>query len=164
MRGPRICPLPRAMQASIASTWDDLSPDFPPGMGRVLGLIALRPNFGPPDAGVFRPCDLLPDVGPPGQSFPAVLRSARAICRQPFHELFRGYIADRTVWANFVVVSTPSLAFSGHVVEAHEPVRVQAFHAELPVQALDEGPRHFPRTNGGNWLDRWACPAARRRA
>ena len=38
-----------------------------------------------------------------------------------------------------VVVSTPSLAFSLRVVEAHEPVRVQAFGAELAVEGLDEG-------------------------
>ena len=38
----------------------------------------------------------------------------------------------------FVVVSTPSLAFSDRVIQAHEPVRVQAFRPELAVEGLDE--------------------------
>ena len=40
---------------------------------------------------------------------------------------------------DLVVVSTPSLAFSACLVEAEEPVGVQALGAELAVQALDEG-------------------------
>lgn len=32
----------------------DLSPKFPPGFRRVFGFLALRPNLGPPEAGVFR--------------------------------------------------------------------------------------------------------------
>jgi hypothetical protein len=38
-----------------------------------------------------------------------------------------------------VVVSTPSLAFSPRVVEAHEPMRIQALGAELAIERLDEG-------------------------
>lgn len=37
-----------------------------------------------------------------------------------------------------VVVSTPSLAFSHRVIQAHEPVGVEAFRPELAVEALDE--------------------------
>jgi len=40
--------------------------------------------------------------------------------------------------AHLVVVSTPSLAFSARLVEAEEPVRVEALGAELAVQAFDE--------------------------
>ena len=38
-----------------------------------------------------------------------------------------------------VVVSTPSLAFSARIVEAHEPMRVQAFRSEFAIERLDEG-------------------------
>ena len=38
-----------------------------------------------------------------------------------------------------MVVSAPRLAFPGRVVEAHEPVGVQAFRLELAVQAFDDG-------------------------
>ena len=36
-----------------------------------------------------------------------------------------------------VIVSTPSLAFSLRVVEAHEPAGVQTFFAQASVKALD---------------------------
>ena len=36
-------------------------------------------------------------------------------------------------------VSTPSLAFSSRIVEAHEPMRVQTFRSEFAVERLDEG-------------------------
>jgi transposase InsO family protein len=38
------------------------------------------------------------------------------------------------MWPNLIVVSTPSLAFSHRVVEAHEPVLVQALRPELAVE------------------------------
>ena len=38
-----------------------------------------------------------------------------------------------------VVVSTPSLAFSARIVEAHEPMRVQTFRSEFAIERLDEG-------------------------
>jgi hypothetical protein len=38
-----------------------------------------------------------------------------------------------------VIVSTPSLAFSSRIVEAHEPMRVQTFGSEFAVERLDEG-------------------------
>jgi len=40
--------------------------------------------------------------------------------------------------SHFVLVSSPSLAFSARVVEAHEPMLVQAFRPELAVEAFDE--------------------------
>src|ERR1700687_2443855 len=48
-------------------------------------------------------------------------------------------VADRAVRSHLVVVSTPSLAFSPCLVEAEEPVGVQALGSELAVQGLDEG-------------------------
>jgi general secretion pathway protein E len=47
----------------------DLSPKFPPVLGRGLGLIDPRPNAGPPDGRVFRLRELLLDLGPPGCGF-----------------------------------------------------------------------------------------------
>jgi hypothetical protein len=38
------------------------------------------------------------------------------------------------MWPNFVVVSSPSLAFSYGVVEAHGPVLVQALRPQLAVE------------------------------
>jgi hypothetical protein len=43
------------------------------------------------------------------------------------------------MWAQFVIVSTPSLAFSSRFVEAYEPVGIQAFDPELAVQGFDIG-------------------------
>ena len=40
-------------------------------------------------------------------------------------------VADRAVRSHLVVVSTPSLAFSSRIVEAHEPMRVQTFRSEF---------------------------------
>ena len=47
----------------------------------------------------------------------------------------RHLVADRAMRPDRVVVSTPSLAFSACLVEAQEPVGVQAFGSELAVQA-----------------------------
>ena len=47
---------------------------------------------------------------------------------------------------HLVVVSAPSLAFSGSVVEAHEPVLVQTLRPELAVEGLDERPFDKLRT------------------
>lgn len=56
------------------------------------------------------------------------------------------------MWPHLVIVSTPSLAFPDRVVEAREPVLVQAFCPELSVEAFDErivrwraGPREVQR-------------------
>src|SRR5262249_39768278 len=38
-----------------------------------------------------------------------------------------------------IVVSTPSLAFSPRIVEAHEPMHVQTFPSEIAIERLDEG-------------------------
>src|SRR6516164_10056626 len=54
-------------------------------------------------------------------------------------QLDRGFVADRAVRSLLVVVSTPSLAFSSRIVEAHEPMRVQTFRSEFAVERLDEG-------------------------
>src|SRR5215469_6400125 len=69
---------------------------------------------------------------PPGRQTPrkTASGSGRSI-------LFNGI--DRWVLRCGIVVSTPSLAFSAHLVDAEEPVRVQALGAELAVQAFDEG-------------------------
>src|SRR5438046_8451844 len=47
-------------------------------------------------------------------------------------------VADRAVRSHLVVVSTPSLAFSACLVEAEEPIGVQALSPKLAVQAFDE--------------------------
>src|SRR5262249_43117851 len=49
------------------------------------------------------------------------------------------FVADRAMRSLLVVVSTPSLAFSPRVVEAHEPVCIQAFRSELTIEGFDEG-------------------------
>ena len=54
-------------------------------------------------------------------------------------KLHRRLVADRAVWTHLVVVSMPSLAFCPRLVEAQEPVRVQAFGPELAVERFDEG-------------------------
>ena len=54
------------------------------------------------------------------------------------NERDRGFITDRAVRSFLIVVSTPSLAFSARIVEAHEPVRVEAFPSELAVEGFDE--------------------------
>jgi hypothetical protein len=43
------------------------------------------------------------------------------------------------VWSHLIVVYAPSLAFSDRVVEAHEPVLVQAFRLEFAVERFNEG-------------------------
>src|SRR4051812_3218379 len=53
-------------------------------------------------------------------------------------KLYRRSVADRTVRTHLVVVSMPSLAFYTRLVEAEEPVRVQALRSELAVERFDE--------------------------
>jgi hypothetical protein len=50
-----------------------------------------------------------------------------------------GFVADRAVRSFLVVVSTPSLAFSPRIVEAHEPMSIQTFRSEAAVECFDEG-------------------------
>jgi hypothetical protein len=50
------------------------------------------------------------------------------------HHVYQRLIADRTMGSLLIVVFTPSLAFSLRIVEAHEPMRVQIFAAEIPVE------------------------------
>ena len=68
----------------------------------------------------------------------------------------RHLVADRAVRAHLVVVSTPSLAFSPCLVEAQEPVGVQALRPEFAVQAFDEGivrrfARRWAASHQGDW-------------
>jgi hypothetical protein len=50
------------------------------------------------------------------------------------HELNRALAADSAVGSFFVVVSTPSLAFSAGVVEGEEPGRVRHSARTLPLK------------------------------
>jgi hypothetical protein len=43
-------------------------------------------------------------------------------------------LAARAQQAGKVVVSTPSLAFSPRIVEAHEPMRVQTFRSKFAIE------------------------------
>jgi hypothetical protein len=43
------------------------------------------------------------------------------------------------VRTNFVIVSTPFLAYSAHLVERHEPVCIQALSPKLAVRGFNEG-------------------------
>jgi hypothetical protein len=54
-------------------------------------------------------------------------------------KLFRHSVANGAVRPNAIVVSTPSLAFPPRLVEAEEPVGVQALGPELAVQGFDKG-------------------------
>src|SRR6266852_4345167 len=53
-------------------------------------------------------------------------------------ELFRRQIPQRAVRAHGVVIHPPGFDRLPCVSEIHEPVLVQTFIAELPVEALDE--------------------------
>ena len=63
----------------------------------------------------------------------------RAGFAEVIHERYRGFIPDRAVRSYRVVVSTPSLQLFSRISEAHEPVLVQAFGPEPPIERLDEG-------------------------
>jgi hypothetical protein len=53
-------------------------------------------------------------------------------------KFYRRFVANRTVRAKLVIVSTLRLAFLACLVEALEPVRVQALGSELTVEPFDE--------------------------
>ena len=53
-------------------------------------------------------------------------------------KLFRRFIADRAVRTKLIIIATPSLAFLAGLVEALQPVRVQALGPEPAIQALNE--------------------------
>ena len=55
------------------------------------------------------------------------------------HQRNRVLVPDRAVRSYRVVVSTPSLQLFPRIGEAHEPVLVQAFCPEPPIEGLDEG-------------------------
>ena len=63
------------------------------------------------------------------------IQTIHAFCEK----LLRRFPADRAVRTHVIIVSTPSLSFSPRLVEAEEPVRVQAPRPELAVEGLDEG-------------------------
>src|SRR6201996_4709424 len=50
----------------------------------------------------------------------------------------RHFVADRAMRSDLIVVSTPSLAFFDRLVEAHEPVCIQALGPEASVEGFDE--------------------------
>lgn len=79
-----------------------------------------------------------PDVGPGLAGTSRCLGAGRAMWPSAVHELDRALVADRVVGSFFVVVSTPSLAFSAGVIEGEEPDRVQAFGPDLAVERLGE--------------------------
>jgi len=81
------------------------------------GLLPNAPSFG---AGVFRSSS-------PG----------RAGFAEVIHERYRGFVPDRTVRSYRVVFSTPSLQLFSRISRAHEPVLVQAFGPEPPVERLN---------------------------
>src|SRR6516225_10232331 len=51
----------------------------------------------------------------------------------------RAPLIDRQARSGLYCRSRCAVAFSARIVEAHEPMRVQAFHPELAVKRLDEG-------------------------
>ena len=46
---------------------------------------------------------------------------------------------DGAVRSFVIVVSTPSLQLFGGIFKAHEPVNIQAFRPEPPIERLDKG-------------------------
>ena len=50
----------------------------------------------------------------------------------------RRLLADRPMWAFFVVVLAPILQFFLGVCKAHEPMSIQTFRSEAAVKCLDE--------------------------
>ena len=50
----------------------------------------------------------------------------------------RDVVSDRAVGSDLIVVSSPILQLFSGICKAHEPMRVQAFRTELPVESFDE--------------------------
>jgi putative transposase len=82
---------------------------------------APRPNFGSPAGRVFRP-----------------LSRWRAGSAKVIQQRNRRLLADRAMWALFVVVLAPILQFFLGVCKAHEPVSVQALRSEAAIERFDE--------------------------
>ena len=51
---------------------------------------------------------------------------------------YRDVVPDGAVRSDLVVVSTPTLELLPSIAKAQEPVRVQAFGPEAPIEALNE--------------------------
>ena len=49
---------------------------------------------------------------------------------------YRRFIANRTVWSDFIIVLEPIFHFSARVVKAHEPMGVKALRSELAIKAF----------------------------
>src|SRR6266481_5682031 len=62
----------------------------------------------------------------------------RAGCASVIQQCDRGFLPDCPVRAHFVVVPAPILQFFPSIFKAHEPMGVQAFRAEAPVEGFDE--------------------------
>ena len=100
----------------------DLRPFFPPAFGRALGWYEPPQVSGPAEAGVFR-----------------LHSGRRAGCASRIHERDRHLVADRAMWPNLIVVSTPILHLFAGVRKGQEPMLVQAFRSEAAVECLDKG-------------------------
>jgi hypothetical protein len=91
-----------------------------------------------PERNFFGHLTCHPSLDRPGGRLPALFGQRGPCAADRFHEARRRFVADPAMRPNLAVVSTPSLAFRPRVVEAHEPVRIQALRPELPVQARDQ--------------------------
>ena len=70
--------------------------------------------------------------------FPAVFGQRWPCATDRLMSVTGGMLPIAAQGTNLVVVSTPSLAFCLRAGKAHEPVCVQAFRAQLPVERLHE--------------------------
>ena len=59
-------------------------------------------------------------------------------------EFFRCEIAQRAVWAHLVVIDPPAFDGFPRIVQSEKPVLVEAFFAELAVEAFDVAVLHRP--------------------
>ena len=80
-----------------------------------------------------------PTLDQAGWEIPASSAARLVGVAGPRMKLARRFAAEGAMRTNVVIVSTPSLAFSPSLVEAQEPVGVQALCTELAVERLDEG-------------------------
>jgi hypothetical protein len=59
--------------------------------------------------------------------------------RRPKSAMRSALVADYPMRSIFVLVSAPFLHFRAAVVKGQEPMRVQTFGADPPVEGFDEG-------------------------
>jgi hypothetical protein len=71
-------------------------------------------------------------------ALPPCVNQGGPSCRWWHEERYRRFVADIAVRSYIVVNSTPSLAFSNRLVQAYEPVLLQAFRPELAIEGLDK--------------------------